>query len=194
MNLPRPCLPSLPTLDAQDPRLVSALLLLRDALKAVTDLRLPPEELARETPDHLGLTRAELHELIGKARLLTALVERESVLAPEAACATLLDTHHPPRCLPHWDGEKRLLLWQERIVKCFRVPAANQELILAALEEEGWPDSIDDPLPVAHAINPKIRLHDTIKGLNRNQTHGLLRFVGDGTGRRVGWRLREAGR
>jgi hypothetical protein len=194
MNLSRPCLPPLLTEQVQNPRLLSTLLLLRNAWKKASDFRLPPEELTHETQDLLSLTLPELCRLIGKIRLLAALVERESALPPEVAGPVLLERKQPPRCLPHWDGEKRLLLWQERIVKSFRVPAPNQELILASLEEEGWPEQVDDLLPVAHAIDPKARLHDTIKGLNRNQVHGLLRFVGDGTGRRVGWRLREAGR
>jgi hypothetical protein len=68
------------------------------------------------------------------------------------------------------------------------VPAANQEVVLAALEEQGWPGRIDDPLPPSHNTDPRTRLHDTIKALNRNQVKRLPSFQGGGTGRGVIWR------
>jgi hypothetical protein len=34
-----------------------------------------------------------------------------------------------------------------------------------------------------------VRLHDTIKDLNRRQRRAFIHFVGDGTGKRVGWEL-----
>jgi hypothetical protein len=33
------------------------------------------------------------------------------------------------------------------VVKEFKLPAPNQETILTAFQEEGWPPRIDDPLP-----------------------------------------------
>jgi hypothetical protein len=92
-----------------------------------------------------------------------------------------------PAAVPRWDTFRRQLFWQGHLVKQFRVRAANQELILTALEEEGWPTRIDDPLPQTKDLDPKARLHDTIKGLNRNQKRRLLRFRGDGTGVGVVW-------
>lgn len=89
--------------------------------------------------------------------------------------------------VPRWDGERRQLLWGDCLVKRFRVPAACQEIILASLEEQGWPGRIDDPLPPTADIDPRARLHDTIKALNRNQARRLLCFQGDGTGRGVVW-------
>jgi len=35
-----------------------------------------------------------------------------------------------------------------------------------------------------------VRLHDTIKNLNRHQYPHLVHFKGDGTGTMVGWELR----
>jgi hypothetical protein len=64
--------------------------------------------------------------------------------------------------LPGYDKENRLLLWGRQVLKSFRQPAENQEIILCSAEE-------------------------TIKALNRNQQHGLVHFRGDGTGTRVGW-------
>jgi hypothetical protein len=58
------------------------------------------------------------------------------------------------------------------LVKAYRRPAPNQELVLAAFEEEGWPPQIDDPLPGSYELDTKQRLHDTIVRLNRNQQHG----------------------
>jgi hypothetical protein len=93
----------------------------------------------------------------------------------------------PPPAVPHWDGERRQLWWQGRLLKEFRAPAANQETVLAALEEEGWPGRIDDPLPPIPDVDPKARLHDTIKGLNRRHLHRAIVFRGDGCGLGVRW-------
>jgi hypothetical protein len=89
--------------------------------------------------------------------------------------------------IPVWDRDRQELRLDEVVVKQFKVPAANQERILAAFEEEGWPIRIDDPLPPVCDQDPKIRLHDTIVSLNRNQKHPLIRFYGDGTGQGVRW-------
>jgi hypothetical protein len=89
---------------------------------------------------------------------------------------------------PHWDAELRQLSFNGRSIKRYRVPARNQELILSAFEEEGWPESIDDPLPPVADIDSRRRLQATIKSLNRHQTNGLIRFRGNG-GERVLWQL-----
>ena len=46
-----------------------------------------------------------------------------------------------------WDPERRELHVAGLIVKRFKWPAVNQEAILTAFAEEGWPPRIDDPLP-----------------------------------------------
>lgn len=89
--------------------------------------------------------------------------------------------------VPAWDAERRELRVCGALVKRFKWPAANQEIVLAAFEEEGWPSRIDDPLPVEAEQDPKRRLHDTIKCLNRKQERPLLHFRGDGTGEGVVW-------
>ncbi len=93
--------------------------------------------------------------------------------------------------VPRWEGSERQLWWGNALVKEFHVPAANQERVLAALQEEGWPTRIDDPLPPERSVDPKSRLHDTIKALNRHQRYRLLRFSGDGRGWGVCWHLAE---
>ena len=97
----------------------------------------------------------------------------------------------PPAVLPHlhpcWDRDRQELRVGAEIVKQFKVPAPNQEAILAAFQEEGWPHRIDDPIPPEGDKEPKRRLHDTINSLNRSQRTPLVRFHGDGSGQGVRW-------
>jgi hypothetical protein len=90
--------------------------------------------------------------------------------------------------VPHWQSARRELRWVRELVKRYRLPAPNQEMILGALEEEGWPPRIDDPLPRHPGQDSAQRLHDTIKALNRHQVNRLLVFERDGTGEGVQWR------
>ena len=91
------------------------------------------------------------------------------------------------RITPQWDCDRREIRLGSHVVKQFKLPSPNQETILMAFEEEGWPPRIDDPLPTQPHLDPKRRLHDTIRSLNRHQKHRLLRFKGDGTGEGVLW-------
>ena len=93
------------------------------------------------------------------------------------------------RPTPRWDRDRHELRVGGELVKQFKLPSPNQEMILMALEEESWPPRIDDPLPPSQKLDAKQRLHDTIKNLNRNQKHRLIRFMGDGTGQGVRWQL-----
>lgn len=62
------------------------------------------------------------------------------------------------------------------LVHRFQRPAPAAERILAALEEEGWPPRIDDPLlPRAGAEEPR-RLRRELAALNRRWKRPLLRF------------------
>jgi hypothetical protein len=90
---------------------------------------------------------------------------------------------------PIWDSRRRELRVGELVVKKFRVPAENQELILSAFEEDGWPEYVDDPLPRKPSIVPKLRLHNAINRLNGRQLAPLLRFHGNGNGNAIGWTL-----
>lgn len=119
----------------------------------------------------------------------------ESAL-PEQACMAL---NRPNGIIhvgikPCWNPTRRELSLFGTVVKRFRVPAQNQELILSAFEEEGWPDHIDDPLPVSEDIDPPTRLHDAINRLNGRQVPRLLRFSGNGNGDGVCWALHQAAR
>ena len=90
---------------------------------------------------------------------------------------------------PQWSRDRQELSVGEQVVKQFKVPAPNQELILSVFQEEGWPIRIDDPLPPHPQQDPKRRLHDTINSLNRSQKASLIRFSGDGKGTGVRWEL-----
>lgn len=89
--------------------------------------------------------------------------------------------------LPVWDDQRHELRLGATIVKRFRWRASNQEAVLAAFQEEGWPPRIDDPLPPVAETDPKRRLSDAIKCLNRKQKNPLMRFSGDGTGQGILW-------
>ncbi|MEM1070096.1 MAG: hypothetical protein AAGG48_17825 [Planctomycetota bacterium] len=93
----------------------------------------------------------------------------------------------PDGALPKWIHEERTLHLDQRVVKQYKWRAANQEAILSAFQEEGWPRRIDDPLPPQPDQDSKRRLSDTIKGLNRKQQNQLIRFHGDGTGEGIVW-------
>jgi hypothetical protein len=90
---------------------------------------------------------------------------------------------------PTWDRDSRTLRVRATIVKQFKVPAGNQEVILDAFQEEGWPSQIDDPLPPTSKVDAHRRLHDAINRLNRNQKNKLIRFTGNGKGRAICWKL-----
>jgi hypothetical protein len=90
---------------------------------------------------------------------------------------------------PHWDQDRHQFRVGTLLIKEFKLPAINQETVLMAFQEEGWPPSIDDPLPPSPGIDPKRRLHDTIKNLNRNQKQHAVRFMGDGTGQGIRWEM-----
>lgn len=106
---------------------------------------------------------------------------------------SLLGAQPPPTAddRPHWDPDQRELHVGGLLVKQFKLPSPNQQMVLMAFEEEGWPPRIDDPLPPCSQIDPKRRLRDTIKSLNRKQKRCQLRFMGDGTGQGIRWSLVE---
>ncbi len=117
--------------------------------------------------------------------------QRRSLSHSEAANAPAVPppTSYTPSS-PRWDRARSQLRFAERIVKEFKLPAPNQEAILSVFEEEGWPPRIDDPLPPVGDVDPRRRLHDTIKGLNGRQKYPAIRFMGDGSGEGVRWQSR----
>ncbi|MGO9109002.1 MAG: hypothetical protein ACLP9L_07195 [Thermoguttaceae bacterium] len=94
--------------------------------------------------------------------------------------------------LPQWAPDERVLRLGLCIVKRFDKPAPNQEAVLMAFEEDGWPGHIDDPLAPVSDLVPKERLRFTIRRLNTCQERPLIRFSGDGTGQGIRWERVEA--
>jgi hypothetical protein len=128
---------------------------------------------------------------------------------PQRACLTLTDAgaelaQSSPGALdsegtkgatntktPHWDPLRRELWFAGQLVKAYRVPAANQQRVLAAFEAAGWPSSIADPLDSETDQTRDRQLNRTIQKLNHANQQDLIRFHGDGTGQRICWELRE---
>ena len=81
----------------------------------------------------------------------------------------------------------RVLFLGATLVKAFRQPARNQEAVLAAFEESGWPGRIDDLLPHRDNTPAKERVHFTIRCLNACHQRRVLRFFGNGTGEAICW-------
>jgi hypothetical protein len=111
-------------------------------------------------------------------------------LPPQGSTEKLADLLSAPRqrLVPRWDNGRHTIFVDSYLVKRFRWPACNQEAVLNALEEEQWPASgVFDPLAPTKDKDPKQRLRDTTKCLNRHQEHPFVRFRGDGTGERIVW-------
>jgi hypothetical protein len=109
----------------------------------------------------------------------------DSLASDKTACRVVAPDEALP--LPKWDDQRRQLRVGIDVVKEFKLPSPNQETVLMAFEEDGWPPRIDDPLPPLPQLDPRRRLHDTIKALNRKQKTTLLRFMGDGSGEGIRW-------
>jgi hypothetical protein len=92
-----------------------------------------------------------------------------------------------PGDLPRWDPTVRELWLGRLLVKRFRRPAPNQKCVLAAFQEEQWPERIHDPLPPRGDRDQVCTVHDTVVRLTRAQQWRLLHFRGDGTGQGVRW-------
>lgn len=88
--------------------------------------------------------------------------------------------------VPRWLPETRQLCIEGVMIKEFRVPAPNQELILAAFEEEHWTPQIDDPLPPCIGVDCRMRLNKTVYRLNHTLHPPLIHFA-CGHGDSVRW-------
>jgi hypothetical protein len=83
------------------------------------------------------------------------------------------------QAVPVWEGTSRRLMFRGQECKRFRRPAPDQEKILAAFQEEGWPEAIDDPLTSG-------KLSRTVESLNDRLQHIKFSLNGANTG--VCWR------
>lgn len=146
--------------------------------------RLPPTSLPADMCLALSPLGAETLRVLLPSQVAQAASESRDLAAtaPETESAAIASSEAPV-----WDAVRRELHYRTRVVKRYRVPAPNQELILAAFQEECWPQFIDDPLPPQEELDSKRRLQATIKSLNRNQLAPLIRFRGNGNGLQVYW-------
>jgi hypothetical protein len=90
---------------------------------------------------------------------------------------------------PRWDRVGRELWFAGEVVLRFRRGASNQERLLEAFEEQGWPPHIDDPLPHTKGKGRRKRLCDTLRHLSAAQR--AIRFRVNADGRAVLWAPRE---
>jgi hypothetical protein len=133
-----------------------------------------------------------------KIEVLCAMVVALALTRPEAkdavrALREALEDFDPDDVCPCWNAHRRELTLGRKLVKKFRQPAKNQELILRVFEEEGWPESIDDPLPGSAEIRPGDRLHNAVQRLNTDQRDAHIIFERDGTGGGIHWRRSRNG-
>jgi hypothetical protein len=155
------------------------------------------EQVTRQSNGATACRQMVLAQLHGKKRVvLTAAGEKAArslcrVVVQQAALLPGRNGDCRARLVPTWDKANHRLSLAGFLIKVFKRPAPNQQLILAAFQELGWPRSIDDPLAPRPRTNPKHRLHDTIEDLKQHQITPLINFFGDGTGRGVGWEPRH---
>ncbi|MDA1051990.1 MAG: response regulator [Planctomycetota bacterium] len=94
---------------------------------------------------------------------------------------------------PSWQLATKELIFGGVLIKQFSRASENQECVLAAFEEEGWPPRIDDPLPPRDEVDMKERLRATVRSLNHRHLQEVIRFYADGTGTGYRWsRIRFA--
>jgi hypothetical protein len=107
----------------------------------------------------------------------------------QESCVDGTSSDAPRGHRPRWDAERRELTVDGQVVKHYKCPAPNQEVVLATFEEEGWPHHIYDPLRhrARNEQTPKRRLNDTVKGLNRRQLVPCIHFFADGKGEGICW-------
>jgi hypothetical protein len=89
---------------------------------------------------------------------------------------------------PRWDPGRRELWFGGQRVKALKGQAKNQEPVLAAFQEQGWPQCIECPLLAVGDQSRGERLMYALKALNRSQEPPAIHFHGNGTGRCVCWR------
>lgn len=144
--------------------------------RKMNSLALPPRSCLVLTPAGENLAAAiaaDVSSIAGRQR------------AEVRGVTPLRDRAEPIR--PHWDHCSRTLAVNGRIVKRLQRPASSQAAVLNAFEEEGWPESVYDPLPPCPGIAPKRRLHNTINKLNTGLAP-VIHFYGNGEGLAVCWK------
>jgi hypothetical protein len=91
-----------------------------------------------------------------------------------------------PGVKPRWDDAGYLWLGAV-VVKRVRPDAVLQRQVLRQFQLQGWRDEVDDPLPIRGCRDPKARVRETVRALNRGQ-HGPVRVVFHATQALLGYR------
>jgi hypothetical protein len=151
-----------------------------DLLKTFPEIDHQTAPLPRLTTLELRRLEAMLEQEVCRAydrRLVTGRATPEDRLADQSQAA-------PNLSKPSWNKPRGQLTYADRVIRSIRRlgNARNVVLVFDALQEQNWPDRIDDPLPGGQDSQ---RLHETIRSLNT----GLrgIRFRADGTGRGILW-------
>ncbi len=105
-------------------------------------------------------------------------VAKASVEAIDVLVSAPVESPRPPVMEIVWHGDRRELEIDSRPVKQFRQRAPSQTAVLAAFQEEDWPERIDTPVR-------EDQLGDAVSRLNKwSKAHGL-EFSRDGTGKGI---------
>ena len=179
------------------PEILAMLEHLHQASLYASDLGVDVAEIcsAAKTASDFGVTEIDVKWL-----LMKGFVRRLDVESSTGCCFAITDSgceflqkNKYSEKTPKWHVEKRQLTFDGLLIKEFRVPSSNQETVLRAFEEEGWPRRIFDPLVPKHGVAAKSRVSETIKSMNRWHKEKAIRFFGDGTGRGICWRREDMG-
>ncbi len=92
-----------------------------------------------------------------------------------------------PRNVPVYDSDNILLYWRGAVIKTWGREPTTQDAVLRAFEEQDWQDEILDPIPPDSEQDPKERLRETVKRLNKNLKPGTTRFFTTRSGTAVRW-------
>jgi len=127
------------------------------------------------------------------ARELLSRQNTDGAKTSSALRAPVEDAAHPTDAWrrPSWDRNRGELKLGAVVVKRLKMVAADEEVVLAAFEELGWPSTIDGLLPAAGDVETQRRLLRTIEALNSRQLCALVRFRAEPNGRGVRWELRD---
>jgi hypothetical protein len=89
---------------------------------------------------------------------------------------------------PHWDHDRLELRLGSTVLRQFKLPSADEERVLAAFEERGWPRRIGSPLPAGGDFR---RLVECVAALNWRLRRPLLHFGCNEQGHEVTWEFRS---
>jgi hypothetical protein len=203
----RPNLPAAPPAGppGNAPALHRALRMLLDVSQPARPGGHPPWDSALPWPclSAAGLTEGQMRELLAAGHLehgrettagrdrrrsfrrspAAALSPRSCLVLTERGAAHARELLAARGDRPRWDAAAGELWWHGRLVKRFRHDAANQRLVLDALETAGWPPCLANPFRARGVPRPKTCLHRTVESLNKGQGgRRRIYFGGDGRG------------